>query len=92
MSLIHVLKFRRPVISPDLSALEVLECIGEVEVSKRIISGATTVGVAVGDYNNARLQVWGEGVSISDAAEKCLAKLVETGLVDVPLMLEARKQ
>lgn len=71
------------------SALERLESVGEISVDEVIFGTDKRVGCAIGQYHDARLQVWGTGETISLAAEKCLAKLVEAGLVDAPMMIEA---
>lgn len=71
------------------SALEMLESVGEVDVDRVIFGTGKRVGCHIGEYHDARIQVWGTGETIASAAEKCLAKLVDAGLVDASMMIEA---
>lgn len=83
-----VLKISKPKLPAQASALEMLEAIGTVDVGKVIFGRGMRVGVDIGQFHDARLSIWGEGHSISAAAEACLAKVQRTGLfTDAPGMV-----
>ena len=80
-SLATVLRLGEVTAPANASALEMLEVIGNVDVSSITFGEGMRVGVDIGQYHDARLTIWGEAKTISLAAEACLSKLQKTGLI-----------
>jgi len=55
-----------------MTALEQLQTIGEIDVD--CCYSLYKVRVAIGQWGEFRVQIWGKGISVETAADECLKK------------------
>lgn len=79
MNLIALLYDKPPALTPEMSAIEKCEAMGEIDVD--VMFGVTNMSVTIGQWEKSTLRLWGSGGNINQAAEATVAKMKQFGLI-----------